>query len=196
MKCGLVLLAAGASQRMGQPKQLMNYRGKTLLRHAVDTALAARVDRVIVVLGANVDAIRAALSNGVFADAVEIVHNACWEEGMGTSIHAGVRRAGELQLDAVILALGDQPLVTAEIYNRLIAEHEATGKPIVTSEYAGTVGVPVLFSEQYFPNLLALQPDQGCKGVILKHNDNALRIACPEAEVDIDTPGDFQKLEA
>ncbi len=191
MKCGLVLLVAGASQRMGQPKQLMNYRGKTLLRHAVDTALAARVDRVIVVLGANAEPISAALSGVV----IEIVQNARWEEGMGTSIHAGVRRATELQLDAAILALGDQPLVTTEIYDRLIAEHEATGKPIVTSEYAGTVGVPVLFSDEYFPQLLALQPDQGCKGVILKHSAHAVRIACPEAEVDIDTPSDFQKLQ-
>ena len=95
-----------------------------------------------------------------------------------------------------------RPLVVAKAFRRkgvgqlLLEQILPTGKPIVTSEYAGTVGVPVLFSEQYFPNLLALQPDQGCKGVILKHNDNALRIACPEAEVDIDTPGDFQKLEA
>ena len=196
MTCGLVLLAAGSSQRMGQPKQLMEYRGKALLRHAVDTARAARVDRVIVVLGANADPIVAALSGVVMEDGVEIVHNARWEDGMGTSIHAGVRRASDLQMDTAILALGDQPLVTAEIYNRLIAEHEASGKPIVTSEYAGTVGVPVLFAEQYFPNLLALQVDQGCKGVILKHSAHALRIACPEAEVDIDTPFDFQKLQA
>jgi molybdenum cofactor cytidylyltransferase len=190
MRCGLVLLAAGASQRMGQPKQLLEYQGKPLLRRAVDTALAARVDRVIVVLGANAEPVAAALANA----AIDIVHNARWEEGMGTSIHAGVQRASDLQLDAVILALGDQPLITAEIYNRLIAEHESSSKPIVTSEYAGTVGVPVLFAKEYFPQLFGLAPDQGCKGVIVKNGASVLRIACPEAEVDIDTPSDFQKL--
>ena len=94
----------------------------------------------------------------------------------------------------MILALADQPLITAEIYNRLVAGHEMTGKPIVTSEYAGTVGVPVLFAKEYFPHLLALQPEQGCKGVILRYPTSALRIACPEAEADIDTQVDYQRL--
>jgi len=190
MRCGLILLAAGSSTRMGEPKQLMDYRGKPLVRHAVDTALASACRPVIMVLGANAGAISAVVRDLP----VETVENSRWSEGMGTSIQAGVRVAAERELDGVILALADQPLVTAEIYDRLAAQHEITRKPIVTSEYAGTVGVPVLFAKEYFPHLLALQPEQGCKGVILRHASSALRIACPEAEIDVDTPVDFQRL--
>lgn len=190
MKCGLILLAAGGSTRMGEPKQLMDYHGKPLVRHAVDTALASACRPVIVVLGANAGAI----SEVVRDLPVETVTNLCWSEGMGTSIQAGGRAAAGRELDGVILALADQPLVTAEIYNQLVAQHEMTGKPIVTSEYAGTVGVPVLFAREYFPHLLALRPEQGCKGVILAHEASALRISFPEAETDVDTPVDFQRL--
>ena len=190
MKCGLILLAAGGSTRMGEPKQLMDYLGKPLVRHAVDTALASACSPVIVVLGANARSISEAIRDLP----VETVENSRWSEGMGTSIQSGVRAAAERELDGVILALADQPLVTPEIYDRLMAHHEMTSKPIVTSEYAGTVGVPVLFAKEYFPHLLALQPEQGCKGVILRHATSAVRIGCPEAEVDIDTRVDYQRL--
>ena len=113
---------------------------------------------------------------------------------MGTSIQAGIRAAEALELDGAILALADQPLVTSAILCHLAAEHQRTGQPIVASQYAGTVGVPVYFAKSHFPQLLALAPDQGCKGVILKHSDFALRIDCPEAEADIDTPVDYERL--
>lgn len=190
MKCGLILLAAGSSTRMGEPKQLMDYGGRPLVRHAVATALASVCRPVIVVLGANAGVVSQALRDLP----VETVENPRWDEGMGTSIQTGVHAAADRELDGVILALADQPLVTAEIYDRLVAQHEVARKAIVTSEYAGTVGVPVLFAKQYFPHLLALRPEQGCKGVILAHEASVLRIACPEAEADIDTPADYQRL--
>ncbi|HXJ42887.1 MAG TPA: nucleotidyltransferase family protein [Bryobacteraceae bacterium] len=190
MKIGLILLAAGNSTRMGSPKQLVDYRGKTLLRHAVETALASVCQPVVVVLGANADAIRPSITELP----VEIVVNDRWEEGMGTSIHSGVSLAMARDLDGIILALADQPLVSAEFYDRLIAEHRVSGKPIVTSEYAGTVGVPVFFASSHFSKLLALAPDQGCKGIILSHGTDALRIACPEAGIDIDTPLDLERV--
>ena len=125
---------------------------------------------------------------------VVVVENPRWAEGMGTSIQTGIRTANSLGMQGVILALADQPLVTPEILHRLAEEHERTRKPIVTSHYAGTVGVPVYFAKSHFPQLLALAPDQGCKGVILKNGDDALRIACPEAEADVDTPADYERL--
>jgi molybdenum cofactor cytidylyltransferase len=175
---------------MGEPKQLMDYSGRPLVRHAVDTALASVCKPVIVVLGANEEAVR----HAVHDLPIETAHNPRWAEGMGTSIQTGVRAAARSDLDGVILALADQPLLTAQVYNRLVAQQEATGKPIVASEYADTVGVPALFTKQCFPHLLALAPEQGCKGVILAHGERAMRIACPEAETDIDTPVDYQRL--
>jgi len=189
---GVVLLAAGGSTRMGSPKQLLDYHGKPLLRHAAEVALASDPSRVIVVLGSRAAELRPALAGLP----VRIVENPDWEGGMGTSIRAGIEAAEKEALDGVTLGLGDQPLVTAEILDRLVRTHLESGRPIVASEYAGTVGVPVFFAREYFPHLRALKPAQGCKGVILAHTGNAVRLACPEAEVDVDTPADYERLEA
>ena len=188
---GVVVLAAGSSSRMGSPKQLLDYGGKPLLRHAVDVALASMCRNVIVVLGARVKELRPALEGLP----VTILENPHWEEGMGTSIHVGVERAQADGLDGVILALADQPLVTPEILDRLARTHMETGQPIVAAQYAGTVGVPVFFARKFFPNLLALKPTQGCKGVILGHPGNAIHLDCPEAETDIDTPQDYDRIQ-
>ena len=122
---------------------------------------------------------------------VSVAANPLWAGGMGTSIQAGLRGLEPFAVDGAILTLGDLPLVTGAIYDRLVAEQEASGKPIVTSEYAGTVGVPVLFMQPHFAALLALAPGQGCKGVIQANSGDALRIGCPEAEVDVDTPAEY-----
>ncbi len=188
----VVLLAAGSSTRMGSPKQLLVVNGKPLLRHSVEIALASHASGVIVVLGSQADAIRPALA-GL---AVETVENPRWSEGMGTSIQTGVEAAQRGDADGLILALADQPRITPEILNRLIATHHATRQPIVASHYADTVGVPVFFAREFFPHLLALKPEQGCKGVILSNAAKTIRLACPEAEADIDTPADYGRLAA
>jgi molybdenum cofactor cytidylyltransferase len=180
---------------MGSPKQLLDYHGRPLIRHAAETALGTQCDAVVVVLGANAAQIRAAL-DGIApgTKVLEIAENPRWPEGMGTSIQTGIRAAETLGLDGAILALADQPLITPQILDRLIAEHGHTGRPIVASQYAGTVGVPVFFARSHFPQLLALAPGQGCKGVILESGEAALRIDCPEAEIDLDTPVDYASL--
>lgn len=186
----IVLLAAGASTRMGTPKQLKEFRGKPLIRHAAETALQSNGDRVIVVLGANADLIAPIIDDLP----VSIVVNSDWELGMGTSIHAGVAAAQAYGANGLILALADQPMVTPAMLSHLLDEHRRTGCGIVTSAYAETVGVPVFFTPAYFPALLSLQPHQGCKGLILANPDHTFRIACPEAEVDIDTPAEYERL--
>lgn len=177
---------------MGSPKQLLPYRGRPLLRHAAEVALATECRPVIVVLGSQPDEIRLALAGLP----VETVVNPRWEEGMGTSIHAGVEAAQSHGLDGIILGLGDQPLVTADLLTRLVHEHLRTGRPIVASAYAGTVGVPVFFSRRFFTPLMELKPEQGCKGLILKHEDQAILLDCPQAEADIDTPEEYARLAA
>lgn len=187
---GLILLAAGSSSRMGTPKQLLDYGGKPLLRHAAEVGLASICRPVLAVLGSQAELIGKAIEDLP----LEIVLNPRWEEGMGTSIHAGVEIAQARNLDGVILALADQPLVTAAILNRLVETHLETGQAIVSSQYAGTVGVPVFFARAFFANLLKLAPGQGCKGLIVAHEAQVMRLDCPEAEVDIDTPQEYARL--
>jgi len=186
----LILLAAGSSSRMGRPKQLLEIEGKPLVRRAAETALASICDSVVVVVGAEPASIRAALEG---LD-VEVVENPEWKQGMGTSIHAGVAQAHGRDADGIILALADQPLVTAGILNNLITTARAGGRPIVASQYAGTVGVPAYFAREFFPQLLALKPGEGCKGLILTQAEKTIGLPCPEAEADIDTPEDFQRI--
>jgi len=174
---------------METPKQLLPFRGKPLVRHSAEVALAA-FQPLIAVVGANAAEVEAALAGLP----VQVVHNPLWERGVGTSIQAGVSRAEELGLEGVVLLPADQPLVTAEHLSALREKQETSGKPIVASRYAGTVGVPVLFSRQYFPHLLRLEPAKGCKGIIKSNEQHALLVDCQAAEFDIDTPDDYASL--
>ncbi len=186
---GIVILAAGNSSRMGQPKQLLDFGGQPLIRHAAQAAIDSRGHSVVVVCGQFEDEIRGAL-HGL---AVEIAPNPHWAGGMGTSIQAGLRALAPYRPDGVILTLGDLPMLTSATYNQLLDAHSSSAKPIVASAYAGTVGVPVLFTKEYFEPLMALTPAQGCKGIILAHEGDALRLPCPEAEADVDTPVDYAR---
>ena len=186
----IVILAAGNSSRMGQPKQLLDYGGKPLIRHAAEVALASAASAVVVVCGQLEPETRQALEGLP----VQIASNPQWAGGMGTSIQAGLRALENQNVDGAIITLADMPMLTPAIYNNLIDTQAYTQKPIVTAEYAGTVGVPVLFTKALFPPLLALAPNQGCKGVILAHTAEAHRLPCPEAEIDIDTPADYARL--
>jgi molybdenum cofactor cytidylyltransferase len=188
-KFAVILLAAGNSIRMGVPKQLLDFGGQPLLRHAVETAQASGCDRTIVVLGANEGEIRPALDG---LD-VEIVVNERWAEGMGTSIQTGLRALENSDAGGAILTLADQPFVTSDFLRGLVDRYCQSGRPIVAAQYSGTAGVPVFFAREAFPLLMALKPAQGCKGVILGHPADALLVDCPEAAMDIDTPEDYAR---
>jgi molybdenum cofactor cytidylyltransferase len=175
--------------RMGSAKQLLDFGGKPLLRHAVESAQGSGCDPVIVVLGANEAEIHPVLAG---LD-VEIVVNERWPEGMGTSIQAGLRALENRDVRGAILALSDQPFVTSDFLRGLVDRHHQSGRPIVAAQYSGTAGVPVFFAREAFPLLMALKPDQGCKGVILGHPGDALLVDCPEAAMDIDTPEDYAR---
>ena len=188
----LILLAAGSSSRMGAPKQLLNFKGQPLVCHAVETARAAGCSPIVVVVGAHKEQIIDAVQNCP----VEIAENPRWAEGMGTSIQAGLGALAGRNVNGAILALADQPFVTADFLRGLLEKHETTGKAIVAAKYSGTAGVPVFFAKSAFGMLNALKPAEGCKGVILGHPADALLVDCPEAAIDIDTPEDYARATA
>ncbi|MEO6739812.1 MAG: nucleotidyltransferase family protein [Chthoniobacteraceae bacterium] len=191
---GTVILAAGESQRLGQPKQLLPFRGTTLLRLAAETALAVRCGPVAVVLGAFAESIRPALDG---LD-VLIVENPGWREGMGTSLRTGLVAilAAAPDLDGVVVMLCDQPLITATSLCLLIESHRANTSAITAAGYSGTLGVPAIFARALFPELLALDGAQGARAVIQRHPGSATGLLMPEAAADVDTAEDFAALKS
>ncbi len=156
-----IVLAAGAARRFGSQKLMAPFGEKPLVRWAVEHALASRVSEVIVVLGRDGEAVRAAL-HGL---PVRFTMNEQWAEGMSGSIHTGIAALAP-DTDAVVIMLGDQPTVTPEIIDHLIAAHATSTRPIVAPSYRGERGNPVLFAADLFPELLAIRGDQGARGII------------------------------
>ncbi|WP_276502344.1 nucleotidyltransferase family protein [Terrimonas pollutisoli] len=190
--CAIIILAAGASTRLGRPKQLLPFNGKSLLENAVDTANEAEANPVIVVLGAN-----AALSEKEIDEKkVHIVENKEWKEGMATSIRCGL---GTLQhiapsADGVILMVCDQPHVSSALLNELITLQKKTASPIVTSQYKDVAGPPALFHKSVFPELQALKGDAGARKIVEKYQDNLATVSFEKGNVDIDTEDDYKAL--
>src|SRR4051794_2130498 len=142
MNVTAIVLAAGTSSRMGQPKQLLPFEGKSLVRRAAEAAVGSKTRQTIVVTGAASQQVDAELA-GL---AVMLVHNDQYAEGMSTSLRAGLR-AVRPEVDAVVVLLADQPLITSEIINGLIELYQQTSAKIVRPRYDGQPGNPVLWDQ-------------------------------------------------
>jgi molybdenum cofactor cytidylyltransferase len=188
VKIAAVVLAAGSSSRLGRPKQLLQYRGSPLVRRAASAALDAGCDPVAVVIGPEREKIVAAL-HGL---ALQIVPNEVWFDGIGTSIRAGLTAVSES--DAVVLLVCDQPKVDASLVRQLIARQAETSCPMVATHYAGTRGVPALFTRACFEQLLSLPDDSGAKALLEARPDEVATVEFPAAAWDIDTPEDLHPL--
>jgi molybdenum cofactor cytidylyltransferase len=182
----ILILAAGGSRRLGRPKQLVEIEAETLLRRTASRAIASNASRVGVVLGHDGETMRSHLDD---LD-LEIIVNPDWQRGMGTSIRHGVQALANRE--AILITVCDQPHLTTDIFDELIARLPDSRTGIVASRYAGTLGVPAIFGAQHFPALLTLPDDQGAKNVIAAHDVTAIDF--PEGVVDIDTPNDFANL--
>jgi len=193
MSTGVIILAAGWSSRMGSPKQLLPYRGRSLVRHAADAALESVADRVVVVLGGYADEVRNELKHLP----VSIVENHSWQTGMSSSIRAGLQELLSAdQIELVIIMLCDQPYVTADVLNKLVETQRATSKPIVASTYGTIRGVPALFARELLDELNSLTADEGARRIISAHPEHVATISFAQGAVDIDTPLDHQRLTA
>jgi molybdenum cofactor cytidylyltransferase len=189
---GLILLAGGASERLGRPKQLLTYRGQTLLRHSLKTAITSQAKPVIVVLGANSEALKNEIKNFN----THVVVNAGWQEGMASSIRSGMQAVTEINpaAEGIILMVCDQPFVTSDLLNELIATHRKTGKQIVACGYEDTFGPPVFFHHALFQDLLQLKGDVGARSILSQHTDMVEIIPFLQGTFDVDTEADYEKL--
>jgi molybdenum cofactor cytidylyltransferase len=189
---GIIILAAGNSSRLGQPKQQLPFKGGNLLQHATQVAIDSDCKPVVVVLGAAAAANRQSLENYP----VHLAENTNWLEGMASSIKTGVTKLKELspEVDGVILMVCDQPFVTPHLLRQLKKKWQQSGKGIVACSYAGTIGTPALFGLDYFKDLLALEGQEGAKKILMAQQAFLSLIPFPLGQVDIDTPEDYNKL--
>ncbi|MFI5132287.1 MAG: NTP transferase domain-containing protein [Chitinophagales bacterium] len=191
-KIGIVVLAAGISSRLGSPKQLLSYKGKTLLRHAVDEAVNSSADFVVVVLGANAES----CLNEIESSKAVVVENKEWKKGMASSLITGLKTLLErgVSVDGVIFMVCDQPFVSAVVLDNLIKTYKETGKSIVASNYGEAIGPPAFFHQSFFTKLMQLKGDEGAKKIIQQHKEEAATILFPQGRVDIDRKEDYEKL--
>jgi molybdenum cofactor cytidylyltransferase len=185
-KIGIIILAAGGSRRLGQPKQFLEFQGKTLLEHTVDCAIASQADVTVVVSGA------VKYQN----PRCSVLHNPNWRVGMSTSLCCGLDylRATYPNLAAVIMSVCDQPLIATDVFDRLISQYKAHHPPIVAASYGDVLGVPALFDRRLFPELQQLQGDAGARKIIQKHLTNCQQVAFSQGYLDVDTDADLQRL--
>ena len=187
-----IILAAGASRRMGQPKQLLPYQGQTLLSHAIQCAIASSCKIVIVILGAHVDKIEPQISQLP----IKIVKNSNWNKGISSSIACGVSYIQEqdLNINGVVFLTCDQPLISTVIVDQLIEAHDLSNKPIIASQYENTLGIPALFSNSFFAELTELKADRGAKIIINKYPELVYPINFQLGAIDLDTLEKYQQF--
>jgi molybdenum cofactor cytidylyltransferase len=184
-----IVLAAGASRRFGSPKQLVRFEGQLLVQRAIVAATELTGSAVSVVLGAHAAQITADLPPG----SASVLINRGWQEGIGSSIRLAVSRLPGA-CDGVLLMLADQPMVGGHGLSRLAAAWRRQPRSIIASRYSSVTGVPAIFPRWCFNDLAGLRGDQGAKVLIGRYADYVVRLAHPEAAVDIDYPEDLLEL--
>ena len=190
-KTAILILAAGQSKRMGQPKQLLPYKNSTLLLEKIKQFQNLEQTQVFVVLGAYFTEIFPLLRELP----VKVVMNSNWQEGMGSSLSKGVGLIDKKDMfDRVLITLSDLPLMESSHYEELIDMSKTTGKRIIQTEYEDTAGVPAVFDKSLFASLSRLKNEEGAKPLIDKYKKEVLKLRSKTPYFDVDTSDTYQKL--
>ena len=188
----VIILAAGKSSRLGSPKQLLHFRGKNLLQHSIDIALGSIARQVIVVLGAEKEQIEQNLDQSK----IFLLNNKDWQTGMASSIKFALKNLEKVMPEAegAIFMVCDQPFVSSELLNNLIAKYLESRKSIIASSYDDTLGTPSLFHKSLFGDLSELKGDVGAKSLIKKYKNETESVAFKLGSIDIDTRENYLNL--
>ncbi|HAQ20212.1 MAG TPA: hypothetical protein DCR40_13430 [Prolixibacteraceae bacterium] len=191
-KIPILLLAAGASSRMGQSKQLLPWGNQTLIGHQIQTLL--KTDHPVhVVLGSNSNLVIPVIEK--FPGTIFI--NTDWESGMGSSISFGIRQIIQKfpEADGVLITLLDQPLITTSYFQKMLGAFQSGLQQILVSRSAsGWTGVPVLFDKCYFKELAELRNEEGAKKIVKRHEEKVILVDGDELLEDMDTFQNYQQL--
>jgi len=188
----LLLLAAGGSRRMGEPKQLLKWGTTTLIEHQLHNLLDTGMS-VSVILGAYTGRILPLID----AMPIRIIHNERWEEGMGTSIAKGANQVLEQHptMDGLLISLLDQPLLTTAYFNKMLQAFQPDNKQIIVSKSnTQWSGAPVLFDKTYVNELIRLKGDQGAKIVTSRYQNKITSVDAGSILSDVDTPQSYHEL--
>ena len=193
-----IILAAGGARRMGRPKQLLAYRGSTLVGHAATIALQV-LDPVVVVVGAYSQQVRAAVEAATAMRPVEVIENVNWERGLASSISSGIKHlSDQSKIDGAMLLAADQPFVAVDHLRAMCLRYSnpaaEAASDIVAAEYGGILGIPALFGEHLFPQLLTLTGDKGARSMLYNLALRVTPFPLPEGAFDIDTAEDAASL--
>lgn len=192
-KVTILLLAAGGSSRLGQPKQVLPWKSSNLLQNAIEVAKETKACRVVLVLGANYNTIISKINTSD----IEVFHNKTWYRGIGNSIAEGVKQSLKTipETDAILVMLSDQPLIESKYLNRLISKFQHNKQQIIATNYANNnLGVPAIFEKNYFNELMLLKGDNGAKQIIKDYLAKVISEPVPLESDDIDTMQDYKSL--
>lgn len=188
-KIAVLVLAAGASRRMNDIKQILAFKDSTLLENALKTAKMSKNDQVFCVLGANKEEIQ----QKVDFQGIEIIQNDDWNEGLGKSIAVGVAFIQDYKdYDGIIVILADQPFITSAYLDKMIEKFIENKSEIIATSYSGKPGVPAVFPQKIFSELTKLSGDSGAKE-LLRSEKNIIKLEA-ENTFDVDIPEDYKKV--
>ncbi len=190
-----IVLAAGSSVRLGQPKQLIRFQCKSLLRWVLEAALASRLEHTVLVLGHEAAPITEALGDLARHPHLAVLVNNRYQDGQGTSLQAGLR-AIQRRFSAVMFLLGDQPLVGTGTINTLLTQFLASDKDICVPVCRGKRANPTIFSRRFYDRIFSISGDTGARALIDNHPEDVLRVPFddPSRFLDVDDQDDLDRL--
>lgn len=188
----ILILAAGSSTRMGEPKQLLPWKDTTLLGNAIRNATSSWARTIYVVLGANTKSIR----KQIVDNEIDVIENPDWKLGIGSSIAIGMKMVMKknIEFHGILIMLADQPLIDKDYLNLMITSFYNQPERIIATAYKNRAGVPALFDKAYFNELTRLKNDFGAKELIGQNKNKIFTINPNNKSVDVDTKSEYKNL--
>jgi molybdenum cofactor cytidylyltransferase len=179
-----IILAAGESRRMGSPKMLLDFGGITMIETVIRNVKSSEVDDVIVVLGAYIEELKIIVDKA----GARFCFNDIYKEGMLSSVKCGFRNLPS-ETDAVLVFQGDQPLITSQTINKIVAGYHSSGRGIVLPVYMNRRGHPLLVAKKYFSEIGRLDPEKGLRSLAEIFQDDVVEVSVDEGGIlrDFDT---------